>query len=402
MVEADLSEIGARRRSEVLLEGPDQLHRGEAHAVSQLPDADGLVELAFDRGADAFEPGWTFAVGPARCLFLLGSEGGGGQKLEGEAPKHEIRVGVGTPQLPKDAPGRGKGSETGQNTLDFEETGQAANRRGALPDAHRYRFCPRGSCDVVVGESGTVNQGVTRLGVPNTVREMRADPAGDGDHDVATRVLMYGRATTGPEFDSRDEKVAQVPGNATPGDPRSGDAVLLSTTHVHPSHPPARGPTPHARTTTLNLEHARHRFLDPLYALNVVTLTRSRRAAVLLLAWVFLGTAACTDLEVGTIVPDPPDFRPEPDPVTVVITPASDTVTGPGATAHFSAVALGPDDQLLQGAVISWRSSNQGVATVQEATGVATAVGPGVALITATAGNVQSDASLVVRPSPQG
>lgn len=111
---------------------------------------------------------------------------------------------------------------------------------------------------------------------------------------------------------------------------------------------------------------------------------------------------ACTDLEVGTIVPDPPDFRPEPDPVMVVVTPSSDTIVGVGSTASFSAVALGPDDQLLQSATITWRSSNTGVATVGETTGVATAVGSGVAQITAAAGSVQAGAVLVVKPAPDG
>ena len=63
----------------------------------------------------------------------------------------------------------------------------------------------------------------------------------------------------------------------------------------------------------------------------------------------------------------------------------------------FSAIALGPNEQLLPGVPVSWRSTNVAVATVLPASGTATAVGFGTTRITASAGSVEADAELIVR-----
>jgi len=113
-------------------------------------------------------------------------------------------------------------------------------------------------------------------------------------------------------------------------------------------------------------------------------------------------SGACGDLDVGTVVPEAPDFRPEADPVRVVVTPPVDTIVGLGVTTAFSAVALGPEDQLLQSASITWRSADTNVATIGETSGSARSVGPGTTEITASAGNVQTTAILVVQVPPGG
>ncbi len=78
----------------------------------------------------------------------------------------------------------------------------------------------------------------------------------------------------------------------------------------------------------------------------------------------------------------------------ITMAPASATVTQ-GGTVTFAATAFDAADQAIPGAVFTWASSDESVATV-DAAGVATAVAPGDANITATSDGVSGTASLHV------
>jgi alpha-tubulin suppressor-like RCC1 family protein len=67
-----------------------------------------------------------------------------------------------------------------------------------------------------------------------------------------------------------------------------------------------------------------------------------------------------------------------------------------GSTYPFSAEAKDANNRSISGKTILWSSSNESVATVNAATGLVTAVGPGDATITATADQVDGTAALIV------
>jgi DNA/RNA endonuclease G (NUC1) len=90
---------------------------------------------------------------------------------------------------------------------------------------------------------------------------------------------------------------------------------------------------------------------------------------------------------------------PPGEPALVTVTPATATVIV-GATQAFSAVA---HDAAGQGtpATFTWTSGDEAIATIDAATGVATAVGEGTVQITATTANdVSGSALLTVTPPP--
>ncbi len=82
----------------------------------------------------------------------------------------------------------------------------------------------------------------------------------------------------------------------------------------------------------------------------------------------------------------------------IVVTPATATLTAVGATQQFVAQALDAAGRPLAGVTFAWSSSNGGVATVDPATGLATAVQGGVATVTAAAGGHAGAATITVNP----
>ncbi len=103
---------------------------------------------------------------------------------------------------------------------------------------------------------------------------------------------------------------------------------------------------------------------------------------------------ACGD---GAMEPSPPP--PEPPRATMVaVTPATAQLTALGATVWFSAEVRDQNGQVMAGAVVTWSSAADSVATV-DASGLATAVGNGTAPITAAAGSVTGTAVAVVMQS---
>jgi uncharacterized protein YjdB len=80
----------------------------------------------------------------------------------------------------------------------------------------------------------------------------------------------------------------------------------------------------------------------------------------------------------------------------IVVNPVSATLNALGFTAPFSAVARDANGHDVAGQAFAWRSSATGVATVDAASGLATAVGNGSATILATAAGVTGSASLLV------
>ena len=90
--------------------------------------------------------------------------------------------------------------------------------------------------------------------------------------------------------------------------------------------------------------------------------------------------------------------EPPPMVATVTVTPPMAEVEE-GQTQRFIAVAADADGMLIQGAPISWTSSDENVATVSS-TGLATGVGPGEATITASSDGVSGEATLTVTEAP--
>lgn len=117
---------------------------------------------------------------------------------------------------------------------------------------------------------------------------------------------------------------------------------------------------------------------------------RSAPLRALLLAGVSLLALSCGG--DGPTGPDPAVV------VSVTVTPSSATLTE-GETLPLSATALNGLGEPAVGATVSWSSSAPGVASVSAA-GVVTAVAPGTASVTATAGGRSASAAVTVRPSP--
>ena len=91
-----------------------------------------------------------------------------------------------------------------------------------------------------------------------------------------------------------------------------------------------------------------------------------------------------------------------PEPVgSVTITPPSATIVL-GATATFSATAVGLSGTVLSGRAFVWTSSNPSVASISASNNTATATGvtPGSATITATSEGVSGSAVVTVTPPP--
>jgi uncharacterized protein YjdB len=80
----------------------------------------------------------------------------------------------------------------------------------------------------------------------------------------------------------------------------------------------------------------------------------------------------------------------------IEVTPAEATLTAVGATQQFLAISRDGNGNAVADAVLVWDSSDPGVATVDPATGLATAAASGAATITARLGDVAGSAALQV------
>lgn len=85
----------------------------------------------------------------------------------------------------------------------------------------------------------------------------------------------------------------------------------------------------------------------------------------------------------------------EPELASVRVTPSSASVFALGDTVRLSATAMGAGGDALSGYAFSWSSSDEGVARVSSA-GVVTAIGDGVATISATTSGVEGSARITV------
>ena len=88
-----------------------------------------------------------------------------------------------------------------------------------------------------------------------------------------------------------------------------------------------------------------------------------------------------------------------PVPAEVVVTPASATAETVGATVQYAARVVDAEGAAIPGAPVTWSSGNREVGTVS-ATGLATVVGQGTAVIRAVHETVSGTASLVVQLRP--
>jgi uncharacterized protein YjdB len=80
----------------------------------------------------------------------------------------------------------------------------------------------------------------------------------------------------------------------------------------------------------------------------------------------------------------------------IEIAPSTATIA-PGDTLRFRAVTRNAQGAQVTGFVVNWRSSNTLVASIDLLGGLATAVGPGPATITAAVGDVTGMALLTVQ-----
>lgn len=83
-------------------------------------------------------------------------------------------------------------------------------------------------------------------------------------------------------------------------------------------------------------------------------------------------------------------------PARVIVFPYFVILDEIGATEQFTAHVQDESGNLMAGVPVKWSSSDIGVASIDSATGLATARGPGIATITATAGPSSGDARLEV------
>ena len=93
-----------------------------------------------------------------------------------------------------------------------------------------------------------------------------------------------------------------------------------------------------------------------------------------------------------------PGPTPPPIPVatSIVVSPASTTLTALGATVQFSAQVKDQDGQAMTGVSVSWHSSNPSVAQVNPTSGLVTAASVGTTTVIATSGTASGQASVTV------
>ena len=96
-----------------------------------------------------------------------------------------------------------------------------------------------------------------------------------------------------------------------------------------------------------------------------------------------------------------PDGEPTAITITVTIEPASHTLEAIGATVQLAAMVLDQDGNEMADVTVTWSSSDEAVATV-DGDGLVTAVGNGMAEITAQAGEAMGTAAITVAQVPAG
>ena len=110
-----------------------------------------------------------------------------------------------------------------------------------------------------------------------------------------------------------------------------------------------------------------------------------------------LGAAGCDDggtasTPAATPRPAPP---PAPIPTTVTVTPETAELSSPGATVQLAAEVLDQNGQVMTGVSVTWSSSDERTARVDE-TGLVTAVAGGMATITAMAEEASGTTEIMV------
>ena len=124
----------------------------------------------------------------------------------------------------------------------------------------------------------------------------------------------------------------------------------------------------------------------------------ARRRQFVPLSAVLVGVAlvwAC-----GGDSPTAPAPQPDrPRPTTVTVSPATAELTALGTTVQLTAEVRDQNVRIMPGATVSWTSGASSVAAVS-ASGLVTAVGEGVATITASAGEASGSAMVTVAQAP--
>ncbi len=111
------------------------------------------------------------------------------------------------------------------------------------------------------------------------------------------------------------------------------------------------------------------------------------------------GTAVVTGTLDGAPIADDAQvlFTPNPEAVaTIEVTPATATLTAIGHTQQFTAVARNALGDVLPGVAFTWSSSDDAIAGIDPATGLATAAANGTVTITAAADGITGTATLTV------
>ena len=128
-------------------------------------------------------------------------------------------------------------------------------------------------------------------------------------------------------------------------------------------------------------------------------LSESRGSSFRLLPALILAAGCGGGDSPGVMRPPPgPPPPPAPVPTTVSVTPPTASLTALGRTVQLTAEVRDQGGQVLTGVTVTWSSSNASVATVA-ANGLVTAVGGGIATITAAAGNATGSARVTVEQS---
>ena len=96
---------------------------------------------------------------------------------------------------------------------------------------------------------------------------------------------------------------------------------------------------------------------------------------------------------------EPPTAPDPPRPTTLTVSPATVELGALSATAQLSAEVRDQNGNAMTGAAVAWASSNASVATV-DASGLVTAVGNGMASVTATSGGASGAAVVTVMQAP--
>ncbi|MCH7475709.1 MAG: Ig-like domain-containing protein [Gemmatimonadetes bacterium] len=115
------------------------------------------------------------------------------------------------------------------------------------------------------------------------------------------------------------------------------------------------------------------------------------RSTVLLVAFSTMSVLACG----GKDTVGPGTGNGTPTVATVVVTPGNATLVSLGETVQLTASALDANGNTISGKTFTWSSSDESLVTVSSS-GLATAIGNGVATIMATTEGVQGSASLTV------